>query len=84
MIIDGQYFNFRLRKKGLASAVYLQSHCDVPSDRDRFVAELMKHMSVDSYGGCLHNKDFEDESLIDTSKMNDEALYNVLGICFFC
>ena len=74
------FCSFRFRKKGLASAVYLQSHCDVPSDRDRFVAELMKYIDVDSYGGCLHNKDFDDESLIDTEKMNDEKLYDVLGI----
>ncbi|XP_067671205.1 alpha-(1,3)-fucosyltransferase 11-like [Haliotis asinina] len=41
----------------LASVLYVQSHCDVPSDRDRYVKELMKYIDVDSYGECLHNKD---------------------------
>ena len=69
----------RYRKQGLATAVYLQSHCDVPSDRDRYVAQLMKHLSIDSYGGCLHNKDFDDLSLMDTERMHDSALYDILG-----
>ncbi|KAM9849872.1 GDP-fucose protein O-fucosyltransferase 4 [Aulostomus maculatus] len=45
-----------LRKKGLAPVLYMQSHCDVPSDRDRYVRELMKYIEVDSYGKCLNNK----------------------------
>uniref|UniRef100_A0A8D0HPD0 GDP-fucose protein O-fucosyltransferase n=1 Tax=Sphenodon punctatus TaxID=8508 RepID=A0A8D0HPD0_SPHPU len=40
----------RWRKKGYAPVLYMQSHCDVPSDRDRYVQELMKHIQVDSYG----------------------------------
>ena len=74
---------FRYRDEGLAAAVYLQSHCDVPSDRDRYVKKLMKNVSVDSYGGCLHNIDFDDLSLMDSSKMNDEALYDLLGVKLF-
>lgn len=41
----------RLQKsKGLAPVMYVQSHCEVPSDRDRYVTELMKYIKVDSYG----------------------------------
>lgn len=36
----------RLRRQGLAPLLYLQSHCDVPADRDRYVRELMKHIQV--------------------------------------
>lgn len=36
----------RLRKEGLAPVLYMQSHCDVPSDRDRYVKELMKYIKV--------------------------------------
>ncbi|XP_076018870.1 GDP-fucose protein O-fucosyltransferase 4 [Genypterus blacodes] len=46
----------RLRQEGLAPVLYMQSHCDVPSDRDRYVQELMKHIEVDSYGKCLNNR----------------------------
>lgn len=45
------------KKAGLAPVVYVQSDCDPPSDRDSYVRELMKHIQVDSYGACLHNKD---------------------------
>ena len=49
----------RLRREGNLSAVaYIQSNCDNPSGREAFVKELMKHISVDSYGGCLQNKEF--------------------------
>lgn len=46
----------RWRRRGLAPLLYMQSHCDVPSDRDRYVQELMKYIQVDSYGKCLNNK----------------------------
>ena len=54
----------RLRREGNLSAVaYVQSNCDNPSGREGFVAELMKHVSVDSYGGCLKNKEFPEGSV---------------------
>lgn len=40
----------------LASVVYVQSICDTMSGRDDYVQELMKFINVDSYGGCLNNK----------------------------
>ena len=36
--------------------MYVQSSCEAPSDRDSFVAELMKFIDVDSYGQCLRNE----------------------------
>lgn len=41
--------------KGHAPAVYVQSHCEVPSDRDRYIEELMLYMKVDSYGMSLQS-----------------------------
>lgn len=41
----------------LAPVVYVQSDCNVPSDRDSYVTALIKEMKVDSYGSCIHNKD---------------------------
>lgn len=46
-----------LRRAGLAPVLYVQSHCGIPSDRDRYVKELMKHVPVDSYGKCLNNRE---------------------------
>ena len=55
----------RLQKElGLAPVAYIQSDCVTPSDRDIYVAELMKHIKVDSYGSCLHNKDLPNELVI--------------------
>ena len=53
--------NEEKRKRSLAPVVYVQSHCDVPSDRDSYVKELMKYIDVDSYGTCLHNKDLPEK-----------------------
>jgi len=47
----------RLQKeKGLAPIVYVQRDCYTPSDRERYVQELMKHIKIDSYGPCRNNK----------------------------
>ncbi|KAL4648864.1 alpha-(1,3)-fucosyltransferase 11-like [Arapaima gigas] len=61
----------RWRQAGLAPVLYLQSHCDVPSDRDRYVQELMKYIEVDSYGKCLNNKRLPGR-LEDTSTATEE------------
>lgn len=34
------------RRRGYAPLLYLQSHCDVPADRDRYVRELMRYIRV--------------------------------------
>ncbi|XP_030648305.1 GDP-fucose protein O-fucosyltransferase 4 [Chanos chanos] len=61
----------RWRRAGLAPVLYMQSHCDVPSDRDRYVQELMKYIQVDSYGKCLNNKPLP-KHLEDTSTATGE------------
>ena len=63
----------RLRREGNLSAVaYVQSNCDNPSGREEFVKELMRHVSVDSYGGCLKNKEFPEGAVFnpDVSLLN--------------
>ncbi|CAB4031579.1 alpha-(1,3)-fucosyltransferase 11-like [Paramuricea clavata] len=40
------------QKSGLVMAAF--SHCETV--RTRYLTELMKHIKVDSYGGCLRNK----------------------------
>ncbi|KAL0973767.1 hypothetical protein UPYG_G00210930 [Umbra pygmaea] len=61
----------RWRREGLAPIMYMQSHCDVPSDRDRYVQELMKYIEVDSYGKCVNNKPIP-QALEDTSTATGE------------
>nr|DBA15337.1 TPA: hypothetical protein GDO54_004564 [Pyxicephalus adspersus] len=60
------------REKGYAPILYMQSHCDVPSDRDRYVKELMKYIQVDSYGQCLKNRPLPNKRLEDTSTATTE------------
>ncbi|XP_068114143.1 alpha-(1,3)-fucosyltransferase 11 [Hyperolius riggenbachi] len=60
------------REKGYAPVLYMQSHCDVPSDRDRYVKELMNYIQIDSYGQCLKNRPFPNKRLEDTSTATTE------------
>lgn len=60
------------RRRGYAPLLYLQSHCDVPSDRDRYVRELMRYIPVDSYGKCLQNRELPTVRLQDTATATTE------------
>ena len=46
--------------ESLAPVLYLHSDCQVPTYRDFYTYELMKYISVDSYGSCLNNKKLPD------------------------
>ncbi len=65
-------------RNGLASAVYAHSDCDPPSDRDAYVTELMKHMEIDSYGRCLHNKELP-PVLQDPLTMDNKDFFKILS-----
>eukprot|EP00656_Telonema_subtile_P002759 TRINITY_DN11262_c0_g1_i2.p1 TRINITY_DN11262_c0_g1~~TRINITY_DN11262_c0_g1_i2.p1 ORF type:complete len:263 (-),score=55.24 TRINITY_DN11262_c0_g1_i2:592-1380(-) len=52
------------KTKTTAPVVWIQSNCDTSSGREHYVRELQKHIRVDSYGKCLHNKDWD----VDPSK----------------
>ena len=56
----------------------MQSDCDPPSDRDSYVQELMKYITVDSYGRCLHNKDLP-EHLLDPLTFNSKGVMDIVG-----
>jgi len=43
-------------KKTAAHIAWVQSNCNTYSDREKYIAELMKHVRVHSYGGCLRNQ----------------------------
>ena len=67
-----------IREEGLAPVLYIQSDCDVPSDRDRYVKELMKYIKVDSLGKCLHNKDLPDE-FVDPLTMDENGFHQIIA-----
>ena len=53
--------NVRLYYKYLAFSTLtytLLSNCDAPSERRHYIRELMNYIPIDSYGPCLHTKDF--------------------------
>ncbi|CAK9822127.1 Alpha-(1,3)-fucosyltransferase 10 [Anthophora retusa] len=60
-LLDRKYFittkekTKLMYKKNLAPLLYVQSDCNTASNRDVYVAELMKYIRVDSYGTCLNN-----------------------------
>ncbi|XP_076378421.1 alpha-(1,3)-fucosyltransferase 10 isoform X2 [Megalopta genalis] len=64
-LADRKYFVSTKQKtrlintENLAPLLYIQSDCDTASNRDIYVAELMKYIRVDSYGTCLNNAQFD-------------------------
>nr|CAJ42057.1 alpha 1,3-fucosyltransferase [Drosophila persimilis] len=52
-------FDFKSSNLNVASpsVVFLSSDCDTMSGREHYMKELMRHINVDSFGSCLHNKD---------------------------
>ncbi|KAI9318607.1 hypothetical protein BX666DRAFT_1929715 [Dichotomocladium elegans] len=48
--------NFMARKTADAPILWIASNCDAWNGRHHYVKELMKYIKVDSYGGCLNNK----------------------------
>jgi len=77
-VLPVQDKNRYIGEDGLASVVYVQSGCDAPSQRDEWVKEFMKHVPVDSYGSCLHNKDLPEE-LNGSEQMENKDFYKLLG-----
>ncbi|BFF93666.1 alpha-(1-3)-fucosyltransferase B [Drosophila madeirensis] len=47
------------------SVVFLQSDCNTMSGREDYMKELMRHISVDSFGSCLRNKDLPKRLQVD-------------------
>ncbi|XP_041363785.1 alpha-(1,3)-fucosyltransferase 11-like isoform X2 [Gigantopelta aegis] len=70
-------------KTGLAPILYVQSHCDVPSDRDRYIKELMKYIKIDSYGVCLHNKDLPEHLQEPAENFEKDEFLELISIYKF-
>lgn len=68
-----------LKSKGsLGLVIFLQSTCNPPSDRDSYVRELMKYISVDCYGRCLNNKPLP-EHLVDPLTFGTDDVLDIVG-----
>lgn len=67
------------RSKGLAPIAYIQSHCNIASDRDRYVRELMQYIQIDSYGQCVHNKDLPEGLRDPVESMESPEFLNFIS-----
>lgn len=64
----------------LAPVLYIQTDCETSSYRDSYVKELMKYISVDSYGQCLNNKKLPDNLGGDyLNNLNSEPFLNFVA-----
>ncbi len=66
-------------KGDLGLVMYLHSDCNVPSDRDAYVEELMKYVKLDSYGECVHNKDLPEHLRDPITGMDSPDLVKIIG-----
>ena len=67
------------KEQGLAPIVYVQSNCNVASDRDSYIRELMTHIDIDCYGTCLNNKKMPEALRHPTESMDSEDFYSFIS-----
>lgn len=65
--------------KKLAPVLYVQSHCDVPSDRDRYVQKLDRYIQVDSLGKCINNKEIPKSIRNPIASMHSEEFIDLIA-----
>ncbi|CAF3847874.1 unnamed protein product [Rotaria magnacalcarata] len=65
--------------ENLAPIIYIQSDCNTPSDRDLYIKELMKYIQIDSYGGCLHNKDLPENLRNPVETMEHDEILKLVS-----
>ncbi|KAI7869619.1 uncharacterized protein EV154DRAFT_431944 [Mucor mucedo] len=58
------------KKKG-APILWIARNCRAVNGREAYIAKLREYVNIDSYGGCLNNKDFP----VDKSRMELLAEY---------
>ena len=73
-LLDVQEKNRFTEKLKLSPVMFTNSDCSTGSDRDGFVQLLMRHIPVDSYGLCLHNRDLPSKYTLVICK---HKLYNL-------
>ena len=74
-----KYTSSQKSRGEMGLAVYIQTDCDTPSDRDAYVKELMKYIKVDSYGKCLHNKDLPKHLRNPVTSMDSDELIGIIS-----
>ncbi|CAF1168116.1 unnamed protein product [Adineta ricciae] len=78
-VVDVQTKTRLQADQNLAPIIYIQSDCNTPSDRDLYVQQLMKHIRVDSYGSCLHNKDLRSDLRNPVAAMEHIDILELVG-----
>ncbi|XP_073945566.1 GDP-fucose protein O-fucosyltransferase 3-like [Choristoneura fumiferana] len=64
----------------IAPVMYIQSDCETSTERDTYMKELMKYINVDSYGGCLNNKQLESKFTHDyLNHLNDDSFLQFIA-----
>jgi hypothetical protein len=56
MNVHGLGLIARLSQTAKAPVMMMISNCEPKSPRNQYLAELMRHIDIDSYGKCFHNK----------------------------
>ncbi|XP_052816699.1 alpha-(1,3)-fucosyltransferase 10-like [Mya arenaria] len=78
-LVSTEQKNRHEREASLAAVSYTQSDCNVPCGRDNYVRELMKEMTVDSYGSCVHNKDLPKHLVDPIAGMEHTEFYHLMA-----
>jgi alpha-1,3-fucosyltransferase 10 len=72
---ETRYLTPPQNKTDEAPVVFIASNCGPLNNRNDYVTELMKHIKVDSYGKCMHNKDFPEGDHGGKTKLDTMARY---------
>ena len=54
---------------------FVASNCKTLNNRENYVAKLREYIPVDSFGRCLHNKDFPTNATGKKAKVDTIATY---------
>ncbi|XP_047505224.1 alpha-(1,3)-fucosyltransferase 10 [Pieris napi] len=66
--------------KDIAPIMYLQTDCETATERDKYVEALMRYIKVDSYGGCLKNKQMPARFVDDyLNRLNDDDFLHFIA-----
>jgi hypothetical protein len=81
--IQKPYVSLRTRQEGArfkptARVLWVASNCKAKNNRHNYVQELMKHIPVDSIGGCMRNAPWPNEDLSIVDVMHQYQFYLAL------
>ncbi|CAG8756410.1 11462_t:CDS:2, partial [Racocetra fulgida] len=63
------------KKKQDVLVAWMAGNCDPVNNRNDYVKELMQHITVHSFGGCLHNQELPESIREKYGMNNDDTAY---------